>query len=138
MLAKAIAEYREAVRLRPSEAIFRNNLGLALRAKGDLIGAIAEHREAARLDPKSVKAHRSLAEALFKKGDLGGAIGEPGIEEALDVAIVRHADRPPTTTARASASRAARMARWALNRRYRAVPGGMPRVSAISEGAYPR
>ena len=68
-------------------------------------------------------------------GTLRRAIGEPEVEKAFDVAWLVHAGLPSLTTARASASRAARMARWALWSRERAVPGGMPRVSAISDGA---
>ena len=50
---------------------------------------------------------------------------------------VRCRDRPSCRStsqrrARASASRAARIARWALCSRDRTVPGGMPRISAIS------
>ena len=40
-----------------------------------------------------------------------------------------------STWARASASSEARIARWALCKRERTVPGGMPRISAISLGA---
>jgi hypothetical protein len=68
-------------------------------------------------------------------GDLRRPLGEPVVENPLDVAFTGHAERPPTTVNRASASRAARMARWALKSRERAVPGGMPSVSAISVGA---
>ena len=65
------------------------------------------------------------------------SVGEPGVEEAVEIAFVRHAERS-LRTVRASASSAARMARWAWWSRDRAVPAGMPRVSAISDGAYPR
>ena len=71
-------------------------------------------------------------------GALGRAVAEPVVEKSLDVALLGHAERPSVTVVRASASRAARMARWAWWSRDRAVPGGMPRVSAISDGAYPR
>ena len=41
------------------------------------------------------------------------AIVEPVVEDELDVGAFAHDGAPPTATARASASRAARMARWA-------------------------
>ena len=59
------------------------------------------------------------------------------VEQLVDVALVRHAERPPSRATRASASSAARMARWAWWSRERAVPAGMPRVSAISDGRVP-
>ena len=71
-------------------------------------------------------------------GGLRGTVAEPGVEEPFDIAFVRHAERPFFVTTRASASRAARMARWAWWSRDRAVPAGIPSVSAISVGAYPR
>ena len=48
---EAIAEYREAIRLKPDFAEAHNNLGNALQAKGKLDEAIAEYREAIRLKP---------------------------------------------------------------------------------------
>ena len=51
--------------------------------------------------------------------DLRWPLGEPVVENPFDVAITGHAERPPTTVSRASASRAARMARWALKSRER-------------------
>jgi hypothetical protein len=53
-------------------------------------------------------------------GDLRRPFGEPVVEDPFDVAFTGHAERPPTTVSRASASRAARMARWALKSRERA------------------
>src|SRR6478609_6561871 len=44
---------------------------------------------------------------------LAWTLGEPGVEEALDRVVGPHAERPPFVMARASASSAARMARWA-------------------------
>ena len=41
------------------------------------------------------------------------AVAEPVVEESFDVALLGHAGRPSLTVVRASASRAARMARWA-------------------------
>ena len=41
------------------------------------------------------------------------AVVEPPFHDAFDVTLRRHADGPPIAIARASASRAARIARWA-------------------------
>jgi Tfp pilus assembly protein PilF len=51
-----------------------NNLGNALRAKGELDGAIRCYQEAIRLDPKYALAHTNLGVALGDKGELDGAI----------------------------------------------------------------
>src|SRR4029079_13896818 len=62
------------------------------------------------------------------------AVGEPRVKKAFDVAWLGHAVWPSLTAVGASASRAARMARCAWWSRERAVPAGMPSVSAISDG----
>ena len=59
----AIAEYREALRLKPDYANVHNNLGVALKGKGGLDGAIAEYREALRLKPDYADAHMNLGVA---------------------------------------------------------------------------
>ena len=65
--------------------------------------------------------HRSLGLAIDAVGDdvddaigcLTRAFAEPLVEKSFDVALLGHADRPSLTVVRASASRAARMARCA-------------------------
>ncbi len=73
---EAIAEYREALRLKPDDAVAHRNLGAALYGKGDLDGAIAEYREALRLQPNYAQAHANLGVALKAKSDRGGAVAE--------------------------------------------------------------
>ena len=51
MLDRAVAACREAIRLRPDDAVAHNNLGNALHVSGDRPGAIAEYREVIRLRP---------------------------------------------------------------------------------------
>jgi eukaryotic-like serine/threonine-protein kinase len=65
-----------AVSLRPNSPGAHLNLGVTLRAKGDLDGAIAEYRIALRLDPRDSQVHTNLGNALDDKGDLDGAIAE--------------------------------------------------------------
>ena len=72
----AIAEYREAIRLKPDLADAHGLLGLAQEQKGDLDGAIAEYREAIRLKPDFAETHYDLGLTLGKKGELDGAIAE--------------------------------------------------------------
>jgi tetratricopeptide (TPR) repeat protein len=64
-----------AVATHPRNVAAYNNLGNALRDKGDLDGAITAFREAIRLDPSNAVVHNNLAAALYRKKDLDGAIG---------------------------------------------------------------
>jgi serine/threonine-protein kinase len=73
---EAIGFYRVAVALRPQSPGARLNLGIALRAKGDVDGAIAACREAIRFKEDYAEAHTSLGNALREKGDVDGAIAE--------------------------------------------------------------
>src|SRR5713226_8898827 len=70
----AIAEYREALRLKPNNDSAHADLGGALLGKGDFDGAIAEYREALRLNAKNDNAHRALGGVLGLKGDWNGEI----------------------------------------------------------------
>jgi tetratricopeptide (TPR) repeat protein/tRNA A-37 threonylcarbamoyl transferase component Bud32 len=65
---------RSALEIRPKDHLAHNNLGLALRAKGDVDGAIAAHREAIRLKPGETLYHTDLGRALGAKGDVDGSI----------------------------------------------------------------
>jgi tetratricopeptide (TPR) repeat protein len=71
-----MAEYREAIRLKPDLAEAHNNVGIALGDRGDPDGAIAEYREAIRLEPEFAEAYVNLGTALAANGDPDGAIRE--------------------------------------------------------------
>ena len=83
----------------------------------------------------------SMAWRTAAMGRVGGLVGtqlEPGSGQAIEVTMLTgHAIRPWGATVRASASTAARSARVAWWRRDRAVPAGMPSVSAISTRGRP-
>jgi Flp pilus assembly protein TadD len=85
LLDEAIAEYREALRIKEDYAAAHNNLdvaaahnniGLALQAKGRLDEAIAAYQEALRIKKDYAEAHHNLGAALSKKGRLDEAIAE--------------------------------------------------------------
>jgi tetratricopeptide (TPR) repeat protein len=80
-LVEAVRYYTVAQALRPNSAAVLNNLGAALKAKGDLNEAIETYHEAIRLNPDFGVAHQNLARALKDKGDLPGAVAE--YQEAL-------------------------------------------------------
>jgi Flp pilus assembly protein TadD len=73
---EAIAEFREALRLRSELPGVRINLGNALQDQGKLEEAIAEYRQALRLKPDYPEAHFNLGNALQKQGKLEEAIAE--------------------------------------------------------------
>ena len=56
----AIAEFREAIRLKPDDSGVPMKLGNALADKGDLDGAIAGYRDALRLKPDDTDARAAL------------------------------------------------------------------------------
>jgi Flp pilus assembly protein TadD len=81
--AEAIAEYGEALRLKPAYAQAQYNLAFALvSVPGRLDDAVAHFREALRLDPRLFEAHYNLGVALQgMPGHSAEAIAE--YEEAL-------------------------------------------------------
>jgi tetratricopeptide (TPR) repeat protein len=65
---EAIAGYRKAITLNPKDASAHYNLGIALRARGQLGEAIACFREVIVLAPKDVAARHELAVTLNQSG----------------------------------------------------------------------
>ena len=72
----AIAEFKEAIRLKPDFAEVHNNLGSALYAEGQRDAAITEYKEAIRLKPDDAKAHNNLGLALYAEGQRDAATAE--------------------------------------------------------------
>ncbi|HEY2114233.1 MAG TPA: tetratricopeptide repeat protein, partial [Candidatus Angelobacter sp.] len=72
----AIAEYREAVKLKPDDMVLHGSLGAALSKKGEVDASIAELREAVRLAPDQAATHVNLAIAFELKDDFDEAIVE--------------------------------------------------------------
>jgi tetratricopeptide (TPR) repeat protein len=88
---RSIAEYRQAVQLKPSEARLRVKLGDALRANQDVDGSVSEYQTAVRLDSSNVMAHLQLGESLQMKNQFDQAL--PELREAVRLApqnVVAH------------------------------------------------
>lgn len=62
---EVLAEFREAVRLRPDFAAAHNNMGLVLAQSDDDEKAIAQFREAIRINPDYADAHANLGATLM-------------------------------------------------------------------------
>jgi Tfp pilus assembly protein PilF len=75
-LEEALAELREAIRLKPDFAEARYELGNSLRDQGKLEQAVAEYREAIRLTPDLAEAHGNLGNVLADQGELEHAVAE--------------------------------------------------------------
>jgi tetratricopeptide (TPR) repeat protein len=78
---EAIAQYAEAVRLRPGYFKAQDNLGDALLSEGRAPEAVPHFEKALRLNPDSAEAHNSLGNALRALGRTQDAIAH--YEEAL-------------------------------------------------------
>jgi tetratricopeptide (TPR) repeat protein len=74
--AEAIADFTEAIQLRPNDAASHAGRGRARLALGDVLGAIANYSEALRLMPDSTSFLVGRGHARFVKGDLPDAIAD--------------------------------------------------------------
>lgn len=75
---KAIADYNEAIKLNPQDAIAFNNRGNAWDKKADYDRAIADYNEAIRLDQKYSIAYINRGGMWRSKGDYDKAIADYG------------------------------------------------------------
>lgn len=74
--AQALANYQEAMRLNPSDALAFNNRGVTRRALGDLPGALADYDEALRLKPDYATAYSNRGLVRTDLGDAFGALAD--------------------------------------------------------------
>jgi tetratricopeptide (TPR) repeat protein len=99
-LEAAIAEYREALCIRPDYFQATCDLGVALDRRGDTDAAVAYLREADRLRPSNARVHLNLGEALAHQGHLDEAVALyreglrlqpnfPNLHFSLGVALLR-------------------------------------------------
>jgi tetratricopeptide (TPR) repeat protein len=82
-VAAAIAQYAEALRLKPDYANARNSLGVVLYNQGKIAAAAAQYSEALRLKPGYASAHNNLGVVLLDQGKFGAAAAH--FTEALRV-----------------------------------------------------
>jgi tetratricopeptide (TPR) repeat protein len=75
-LDPAFADFEQAIRLDPNDAIAFNNRGLIYQSKGDLARAIADYDETIRLDPTYVFAFNNRGGAYAGKNEYDHAIAD--------------------------------------------------------------
>ena len=71
---EAIAQYEQALRLKPDSAGTHNNLGIALFQQGRVPEAIAQYEQALQIKPDYAEAHNNLGAALLHQGRVTEAI----------------------------------------------------------------
>jgi protein O-mannosyl-transferase len=77
----AIAQYEEALAIKPDYVEAHNNLGNVLAGRGEHAAAITQYRMALRIKPDHAEAHNNLALALADGGQVDAAIAH--YEKAL-------------------------------------------------------
>jgi tetratricopeptide (TPR) repeat protein len=80
---EAIAQYRQALKIRPDYVEAHNNLGLALAGRGQVDEAIVHYRKALELKPDYQDAHNNLGLALAGRGQVDEAIAQ--YRKALEI-----------------------------------------------------
>jgi tetratricopeptide (TPR) repeat protein len=73
---RAIADYSEAIKLNPKDALAYDNRGTAWRDEGDLHRALADYSEAIRLDPHDAPAYNNRGNIWRESGDNKRAVGD--------------------------------------------------------------
>jgi tetratricopeptide (TPR) repeat protein len=73
---EAIAQFKEALRIKPASVDAQNNLGTALFQQGKTEEAIAHFKEALRLNPGGIDARNNLGNALLEQGRMEEAIDQ--------------------------------------------------------------
>ena len=89
-LDAAIAEYQQALRLKPGYAGAHNNLGTALYAQGRAAEAVAQYQEALRLMPAYAEIRYNIAMALLS---IPGRANEAA--EQLEIFLKARPDNEP-------------------------------------------
>ncbi len=82
-LDDAIAQYQEALLIKPDEAESHNNLGNALLQKGRVDDAITHYEQALQFKPGEAEMHYNLANAFLQKGSVDDAITQ--YQETLEI-----------------------------------------------------
>src|SRR5215469_7095242 len=73
---RAIADYDQAIKLKPDYAHAFGNRGLAYAHKGDPDSAVRDYDEAIRLDPDNASGYNNRGNAYFDKGDYPRAVAD--------------------------------------------------------------
>lgn len=91
--ARAVADYDDAIRLVPNNALYFSTRANALHLDGQPDRALADFTEALRLEPENVTARRGRGLIFLDKGEFDSALGEmsEAIRLAPDIAMSHYA-----------------------------------------------
>ena len=90
-LAEAEAELRQAVRAKPSVAVYRAQLGSILGLQGKWTEALASFQKAVNLEPGNINFRRETAAVQWQLGQM------PAAEKNLTFVLEKHPDDPGAT-----------------------------------------
>ena len=96
----AVADFTEALRLRPDHAAAHSNRAAVHARRGDLDQALADLNEAVRLEPGSAAALNNRGNVQRRRGDLDAALADYDAAVAVVPALTRPGS-PPSSTATA-------------------------------------
>src|ERR1700709_1240603 len=105
-IAKAIADYDEAIKNDPQQSAAYNNRGIAYAAAADYEKAIADYDEAVKLNPAYASALNNRGLAYFNNGQKERAIADYDAAIKLEPDAVRLNNRGNAYAARAQYDRA--------------------------------
>ena len=71
----AIANYKQAIRIKPDYAEAYYNMGIALGSKGEVKAAINSYKQALQINPDYAEAYNNMGMTLHSEGDPQAAIG---------------------------------------------------------------
>ena len=80
---RAIADFNEALRINPNDALAYYDRGIVRVRLGEFQGAIADYSEALRINPNSAAAYQNRGVARRESGDKPGAIQD--FQKAADL-----------------------------------------------------
>jgi len=81
---RAIADYTEAIKLNPKDALAYDNRGTAWRDKGDLDRALADYNVSIKLNPNSASAYNNRGNIRRERGDFQRALRDYAEAIGLD------------------------------------------------------
>ena len=105
-IAKAIADYDEAIKADPQQSAAFNNRGIAFAAAGDYEKAVADYDEAVKLNPNYASALNNRGLAYFNNGQKERAIADYDAAIKIEPDAVRLNNRGNAYAARAQYDRA--------------------------------
>ena len=83
LFAEAIASFQKVLDIKPNDANALNNMGNALRAKGELGSALDQFQMAIKITPRFAAAYNNIGSALAEQGDTRLAI--TNFKKALEI-----------------------------------------------------